>query len=73
MAEPVKQWTNCRGENLLKLLYDDSKRWGFLFQQYVMLTMCKIQEDAVSAGQPTVIERSLFSARKVFVENLRRT
>lgn len=71
VSEPVKKWTNLREENLLKMLYEDTKRWACLFQQYVMLTLYKIYEEALNAGTPHVIERSLFSARNVFVENLR--
>ena len=38
LLEPVEQWQNLEGHNLLKLMYEDPKQNTFLFQMYVMLT-----------------------------------
>ena len=40
LAEPVKQWTDLKGHNLLHKLYEDPQRWSFQFQSYVQLTRC---------------------------------
>ena len=37
--EPMEIWENCNGENLLKMYYDDPKKWAFLFQTKVLLTL----------------------------------
>ena len=41
IVEPVHEWqTLCEGEgNILDRMYQDPKRWGFMFQSYVLLTM----------------------------------
>jgi hypothetical protein len=38
VQEPVEQWQNVKGENLLAQFYKDPKRYAFTFQQYVLLT-----------------------------------
>jgi deoxyadenosine/deoxycytidine kinase len=53
------------------MLYNDPHRWGFTFQSNAQLTLAKLH------AQPTkspikVMERSIFSARYCFVENLYR-
>ncbi|XP_074595238.1 deoxynucleoside kinase [Brevipalpus obovatus] len=71
IAEPVKKWTNLNGENLLQKLYEDPKRWSFMFQQYVYLTMAQNHEKARKKEGITIMERSIHSARNVFIENLK--
>jgi len=69
VEEPVGSWRNLQGTNLLKLMYEDPKRWSLMFQTYVQLTM--IQHHTKSSIKPIrVMERSLLSARYCFVENL---
>lgn len=38
--EDLNSWTNLCGQNinLLEMMYSDPERWGFLFNQHVMLT-----------------------------------
>jgi len=72
-AEPVNQWRNVGGHNLFQLMYDDPTRWALAFQHYVQLTLMRIHQDASrKEGNVPVhlMERSLFSARYCFVENL---
>ena len=52
----------------------DTKRWAFTFQNYVQLTMYETHKLAVPSSKENerklnLIERSLHSARWVFVEN----
>ncbi|RWS24244.1 thymidine kinase 2-like isoform X2, partial [Leptotrombidium deliense] len=37
-GEPIEQWKNVNGENLLHRVYCDPCRWCFTMQQYVMVT-----------------------------------
>jgi len=69
IAEPIENWTNLKGHNILAMFYDDRHRWGFAFQAYAQMTLAKLH------AQPTnslvkIMERSIYSARYCFVENL---
>lgn len=69
LTEPVDMWRNCKGHNLLNLMYKDPKKWCFPFQVYAALTM--LQRHTTSLDKPiTFIERSIYSARYIFVEKL---
>lgn len=72
MTEPVDMWRNCGGVNLLELLYKEPYRWAMPFQTYVTLTM--LNTHTFKTEKPVkLMERSLFSARYCFVENMLRT
>ncbi|XP_076044449.1 thymidine kinase 2, mitochondrial-like [Oratosquilla oratoria] len=71
LAEPVDKWRNVNGHNLLDLMYKDPHRWAHLFQAYVQLTMME-QHLKNTLSPVKLIERSLYSARYCFVENLYR-
>ncbi|XP_055678573.1 deoxynucleoside kinase isoform X1 [Lutzomyia longipalpis] len=69
LTEPVEQWRNCGGVNLLDLMYKEPYRWAMPFQTYVTITMLNMHV------QPTtkpvkLMERSMYSARYCFVENM---
>lgn len=69
-GEPVKQWRDFGGENPLARLYDDPKRWAFTFQSLVLLTL--MQRHTQKQVKPVrVMERSVYSARYCFTENLK--
>ena len=38
VPEPVGQWCDLNGHNLLAKLYENPSRWSFQFQSYVQLT-----------------------------------
>lgn len=65
IAEPVEKWRNVEGENLFQYLYKDPARYSLAFQTYVQLTMMKLH-----LKRPKLMERSIYSARYCFVENL---
>ncbi|CAL4210743.1 unnamed protein product [Meganyctiphanes norvegica] len=69
MEEPVVKWRNLHGHNLLEMMYKDPCRWAHLFQSYVQLTMME-QHLRPSMTAVKMMERSLYSARYCFVENL---
>ena len=52
-------------------MYTDTKRYSFLFQSYVQLTMLQLHTYK-SAMPYKIMERSVFSAR-CFIENMKRT
>ncbi|XP_068424025.1 thymidine kinase 2, mitochondrial isoform X2 [Clinocottus analis] len=72
LTEPVHKWRNVRGHNLLALMYRDPERWGLALQTYVQLTMLERHTAAMTAPV-RMIERSIFSAKYIFVENLFRS
>lgn len=72
LTEPVDMWRNCGGVNLLELLYKEPYRWAFPFQSYVTLSM--LNTHTFKTDKPVkLMERSIFSARYCFVENMLRT
>jgi len=72
VPEPVEQWTNINGTDMLDLMFQDPPRWMGTFQMESTLTRIK---DAVRKpmvkGRPAlvrVMERSLYSERFCFME-----
>uniref|UniRef100_A0A3B5M3V1 Deoxynucleoside kinase domain-containing protein n=1 Tax=Xiphophorus couchianus TaxID=32473 RepID=A0A3B5M3V1_9TELE len=51
------------------LMYQDPQRWGISLQTYIQLTMLDKHLSAMTAPV-TMMERSIFSAKHIFVENL---
>ncbi|XP_076988748.1 thymidine kinase 2, mitochondrial isoform X2 [Tamandua tetradactyla] len=72
LAEPVPKWRNVRGHNPLGLMYNDACRWGLTLQTYVQLTMLD-QHTRPQTSPVRLMERSIHSARYIFVENLYRS
>ncbi|XP_021931790.1 deoxynucleoside kinase-like isoform X2 [Zootermopsis nevadensis] len=65
--EPVSEWCNVQGHNLLELLYKNLNRHNFMFQNYVQLTRLKTQMHQTNK-RVHMFERSLQSNRFCFVE-----
>ncbi|XP_021564580.1 thymidine kinase 2, mitochondrial isoform X5 [Carlito syrichta] len=72
LTEPVHKWRNVHGHNPLGLMYDDASRWGLTLQTYVQLTMLE-QHMHPQMTPVRLMERSIYSARYIFVENLYRS
>uniref|UniRef100_A0AAY5K9Y2 Thymidine kinase 2, mitochondrial n=1 Tax=Esox lucius TaxID=8010 RepID=A0AAY5K9Y2_ESOLU len=72
LTEPVSKWRNVRGHNPLGLMYQDPARWGITLQTYVQLTMLDRHLSTISAPV-RMMERSIYSAKYIFVENLYRS
>jgi deoxyadenosine/deoxycytidine kinase len=53
------------------MLYNDPHRWGFTFQSNAQLTLSKLHAQPAKAAVK-VMERSIYSARYCFTENLYR-
>ena len=68
VEEPVSQWQNLGGMNLLDSFYTDPKRWGFSFEFYSLLTKIQALLKAAESDKPIIIiERSIFS-NKIFMD-----
>ncbi|XP_078527411.1 thymidine kinase 2, mitochondrial [Lissotriton helveticus] len=72
ITEPVTRWRNVHGHNLLGLMYQDSSRWGITLQTYVQLTMLDMHTRPMMLPV-RMMERSILSAKYIFVENLYRS
>jgi len=75
VVEPVEKWqTLVPGDdgNIMARMYRDPKRWAYLFQSYVLLTMMDAHETP-QTKRLRVMERSVYSARHCFIENLRKS
>lgn len=69
LHEPIADWKNVSGYDLMKLFLNNPQTHAFTFQSYVLLTMMKAHE--METTRPIkMIERSIFSCRYIFVENL---
>ncbi|XP_054435328.1 thymidine kinase 2, mitochondrial isoform X2 [Pteronotus mesoamericanus] len=53
-------------------MYNDASRWGLTLQTYVQLTMLE-QHTCPQTSRVRLMERSIHSARYIFVENLYRS
>ncbi|XP_023936009.1 deoxynucleoside kinase [Bicyclus anynana] len=71
LTEPVEEWRNLRGWNLLDLMYKDPSKWAMTFQAYVSMTMLDMHRRPTSTPVK-LMERSLYSARYCFVEHMMR-
>lgn len=68
IEEPVSEWQNLGGMNLLDSFYSDPKRWGFSFEFYSMLTKIQALLKAANSDKPIIIiERSILS-NKAFMD-----
>ncbi|XP_026569961.1 thymidine kinase 2, mitochondrial [Pseudonaja textilis] len=72
LTEPVSKWRNVRGHNPLALMYQDANRWGLTLQTYVQLTMLD-QHTKPMISPIRMMERSIYSAKYIFVENFYRS
>ncbi|XP_065497020.1 thymidine kinase 2, mitochondrial isoform X2 [Caloenas nicobarica] len=72
LTEPVTKWRNVRGHNILGLMYQDASRWGITLQTYIQLTMLE-QHTRPMISPTRMMERSIHSAKYIFVENLYRS
>ncbi|CAK1544426.1 unnamed protein product [Leptosia nina] len=71
LTEPVEEWRNLHGWNLLDLMYKDPSKWAMTFQAYVSLTMLEMHRRPTNTPIK-LMERSIFSARYCFVEQMMR-
>merc|ERR1719219_2029547 len=70
LPEPVNQWTNLNGTDVLNLLFTDPHRWAATQESLTFNSM--IREHLRRFGLVKAMERSIHSARICFVETLRK-
>lgn len=73
VLEPVGVWENLKCENdksLLTHFYEDSKRWGYTFQNCAILTRILELREAIKKTNKKIIitERSVLTDRHVFAK-----
>ena len=69
VEEPVDKWTDFAGQNLLSLWHQDMARYSLIFQSLAQVT--HLENHLKTVSKPVkVMERSVWSARKIFVEDL---
>ena len=71
LEEPVAEWQNVGGENLLELFYTNGQRWSYLFQTYTLLSLLKIHKKP-HVTSVKMMERSIYSGFYCFAHNLRK-
>ena len=71
LQEPVDQWRDLKGHNLLAKLYENPNRWSFQFQSYIQLTRLKLLKSPTDK-RVKLLERSIQSNRFCFLELARR-
>ena len=71
VEEPVKDWQNLEGENLLKKKNEDLNRWGYSFEAYVLITkMNELTKNAFSDKKIILIERCMLTDKVFFDINV---
>jgi len=70
LPEPVDQWTNLNGTDVLDLIFTDPQRWGATQEFLTFNSM--MNEHLRKFGHVKAMERSIHSARLSFVETLHR-
>ena len=71
VEEPVKEWQNLEGENILKKKNEDMLRWGYSFEAYVLITkMNELTKVAYSDTKIILIERCMLTDKAFFDVNV---
>lgn len=72
IAEPVHEWQNVEGHNLLNLLYADRFTWNFPFQTLALTTLGKRQTEVLTNNPDklVILERSPKCSIRVFAQYL---
>ena len=69
--EPVDQWLNIKGENLLEKFYHDKDRWSYTFQNYAYITRINELLNGIKSNKSIIItERSINTDKNVFARML---
>lgn len=71
VEEPVADWQNIGGKNLLKLKNQDMERWGYSFESFVLITkMNELIKVANSDIKIILIERCMLTDKAFFDVNV---
>lgn len=72
VPEPVKEWCDLNGHNLLLKLYENPSRWSFQFQSYIQLTRLRCLRSEFQGKNVKLLERSIQNNRFCFLELAKR-
>lgn len=72
---PIKEWMSLNNKNLLQMYYQRPRKYAYILQNYINLTIIQSHERKPSNANVTtrVFERSLNSAFKIFSINCMET
>ena len=70
MAEPVANWTNVRGNDLLRLSYNNAEKHCSTLQHLILLDMFKNHKEVSTLFKANILERSVHSSIHVFAKYL---
>ena len=76
VPEPVDTWMEIKDEennNILKLFYDDFKRWSYTFQNFAFITRNLIMDECIknkTESDVFITERCVFTDKHVFAKML---
>ena len=73
IPEPIHQWQNFKGYNLLESQYSDPHSNRGLIQSYIMRSIFDTVSKSAAGKRLRIIERSIHSSRYIFLEFLRDT
>lgn len=68
-TEPINQWRNFHGVNVLQEYYNDFEGWSMKFQLLALLTLC---DRLNHLGEINFTERSPISSMEIFAKGLRK-
>ncbi|CAF0780008.1 unnamed protein product [Adineta steineri] len=66
--EPIENWMDIKGFDLLKALYTESNRWTFTFEMTALLSRIKTHTNAIHNHHIQIYERSILSCFHVFID-----
>ena len=69
LPEPLDQWTNFHGQNVLQLKYENHTKYEYLFQTLANTTRLDQLNEHCHKNGIKIIERSLQSGFNVFIKN----
>ena len=73
VKEPVDEWQDVNGMNLLDLFYKDQKKYSYMFQTYGLITRVRKLErklKEVADDAIVIVERSWFTDKNTFARVL---
>lgn len=69
--EPVDEWLNIGGENLLEKFYTNKERWSYTFQNFAYITRInELKKGLKSDKQVIITERSTHTDKNIFAKML---
>ena len=69
--EPVEEWLDINGVNLLDKFYQDKERWSYTFQNYAYITRILELEKGLKSDKNIIItERSVNTDKHIFAKML---